>query len=81
MQHTEHGKRTQTACHQIAPEESGCQKIEYQQHHLAGKTIHKEPAKRTDEQRRHGIARQHQTYHLLVCAVGVRQVQRQQRGQ
>ena len=79
MEHTEHGKSRETACYQVAPEESSGKKIEDEQHHLARKTIHEETAKRTNKQCRHGIARQHQTDDLLIRAIGVGQIKRQQR--
>ena len=81
MQRSHDGEQQERRGCQIAGKEDGEGREAYHQHRFTRKSIDHIATERAHHQRRDGIAREHQSYHVLGGAEMLTQVERQQRCQ
>ena len=78
MQCAHYGKQQQGGCCQVAGKEDGEGGKTNHQHRLAGEGVDEIAAEGAEQQCRNGIARQHETYHVLRGTKMLAQIERQQ---
>ena len=81
VQRSDDEEQQQGRCRQIACEEDGKQAETDHEHRLSGERVHEIAAEGPQQQGGDGVAREHQTYHVLRGSEVLTQVEWQQRGQ